>query len=151
MEHFFGVANEDTNEQDIGSVLTKEGRLLCFPNTIQHCVGQFRLADHTKPGHRKILAMFLVDPHIPILSTANVPPQRKDWWSEWSDEMLKIPVLAKLPHEIFQMIVGYLDSEKMSWEEAVEVREKLMAERSAINDETIQALVVSLLQYWHLG
>ncbi|KAF8901528.1 hypothetical protein CPB84DRAFT_1771012 [Gymnopilus junonius] len=30
----------------------------------------------------KILALFLVDPHIKILSTAHVPPKQKEWWQE---------------------------------------------------------------------
>jgi hypothetical protein len=133
------VTNEETNEQDIGAVSTKQGRLLCFPNTVQHRVESFKLADPTKPGHRKILAMFLVDPHIPTLSTANVPPQRKDWWAE---EVVKIGPFARLPLEIFQRIVESIQDDPLSWEEAVEVREKLMKERSTINDESIQAFVV---------
>ena len=43
--------------------------LLAFPNVVQHRVSPFRLADPTRPGHRKLLALFLVDPHIRILST----------------------------------------------------------------------------------
>lgn len=58
------------------------GRLLSFPNILQHCVSPFSLADRSKPGHRKILAFFLVDPNMRIISTANVPPQREDWWKE---------------------------------------------------------------------
>ncbi|KAB8076829.1 hypothetical protein BDV29DRAFT_189079 [Aspergillus leporis] len=36
----------------------------------------------TKPGHRKMLALFLVDPPYCIISSANVPPQRADWWGQ---------------------------------------------------------------------
>ncbi|KAG5747133.1 hypothetical protein H9Q70_010189 [Fusarium xylarioides] len=68
--------------QNVGSVLTREKRALFFPNVFQHHVNSFKLADPTKPGHRKILALFLVDPAIPVISTANVPPQRQDWWPE---------------------------------------------------------------------
>ncbi|KAF4303366.1 putative duf1665 domain containing protein [Botryosphaeria dothidea] len=75
---YFGIENEEAAIQNLGKVSTHQGRLLAFPNIMQHQVQPFRLADPTKPGHRKILTMFLVDPHIPILSTANVPPQRKD-------------------------------------------------------------------------
>ncbi|KAJ6184217.1 hypothetical protein N7519_005518 [Penicillium mononematosum] len=56
------------------------GRLLTFPNTLQHRVSPFSLADNTKPGHRKILALFLVDPNLRIISSANVPPQDELWW-----------------------------------------------------------------------
>ena len=56
-----------------------EGRLVTFPNTVQHRVAPFALADPTKPGHRKILALFLIDPHRRVISTANVPPQQAEW------------------------------------------------------------------------
>lgn len=71
--------NDDLITQELGSVVSKEGRLITFPNTLQHQVSPFSLADQSKPGHRKILALFLVDPHTRIVSSANVPPQRKDW------------------------------------------------------------------------
>ena len=71
--------NDDLITQELGSVVTKEGRIITFPNTLQHQVSPFSLADASKPGHRKILALFLVDPHTRIISSANVPPQREDW------------------------------------------------------------------------
>jgi hypothetical protein len=42
--------------------MTREGRALFFPNVYQHRVEPFELADKTRPGHRKIVALFLVDP-----------------------------------------------------------------------------------------
>lgn len=36
----------------------------------------------TKPGHRRFIALWLVDPSQRIISTANLPPQRFDWWAE---------------------------------------------------------------------
>lgn len=44
-------------------------------------MSSFKLQDPTKPGHRRFIALWLVDPHRRILSTANVPPQQKDWWT----------------------------------------------------------------------
>ncbi|CEI63619.1 hypothetical protein FVEN_g6748 [Fusarium venenatum] len=96
--------------QSIGSVLTREKRALFFPNVFQHHVNSFKLADPKKPGHRKILALFLVDPAIPVISTANVPPQQKDWWPE------ELKPNGALP----------FDEEK-----AREFRKELMQERSA--------------------
>ncbi|KAJ4289335.1 hypothetical protein N0V88_007086 [Collariella sp. IMI 366227] len=81
LEKFLGVEQEGSAVQDLGQVLTSEGRLLVFPNCLQHQVGPFELQDKTRPGHRKILAMFLVNPYRPILSSAHVPPQRRDWWA----------------------------------------------------------------------
>ncbi|EMC96217.1 hypothetical protein BAUCODRAFT_467102 [Baudoinia panamericana UAMH 10762] len=128
----WGVQQEGPALQQLGKVLTRPGRWLAFPNVLQHRVGQFGLQDTSKPGHRKILAMFLVDPHIKILSTANVPPQRRDWWAE---EVRKIEPLASLPVELFDRIVNVVDDFPVSWEKACETREALMAERGRIADE----------------
>ncbi|PKY08619.1 hypothetical protein P168DRAFT_278187 [Aspergillus campestris IBT 28561] len=68
--------------QDLGSVLCPAGRLLTFPNTVQHRVAPFELADRSRRGHRKILALFLVDPLRRVISTANVPPQQVEWARE---------------------------------------------------------------------
>ena len=78
----FGCVNDHAAVQEVGSVLCTEGRLLTFPNILQHKVQPFKLADASKNGHRKILALFLVDPGIRVLGTASVPPQQRDWWSE---------------------------------------------------------------------
>ena len=65
--------------QDVGKVITKEDRCIAFPNLYQHLVSPFRLADPTKPGHRKILVFFLVDPHFTIPSASVVAPQQAPW------------------------------------------------------------------------
>ncbi|KAB8276593.1 hypothetical protein BDV30DRAFT_235665 [Aspergillus minisclerotigenes] len=83
LQAVFGFGNDtsgygETNvTQELGSVLCQEGRLLTFPNTVQHRVSSFSLADRSKPGHRKILALFLVDPHRRIISSANVRRNEK--------------------------------------------------------------------------
>ncbi|KAJ5014902.1 hypothetical protein K4K57_000835 [Colletotrichum sp. SAR 10_99] len=66
IERTFAVQQYQSIFQDIGTVVTKSGRALFFPNLLQHHVSSFRLADPTKEGHRKILALFLVDPAIEI-------------------------------------------------------------------------------------
>ncbi|KAL7896284.1 hypothetical protein HDV64DRAFT_270587 [Trichoderma sp. TUCIM 5745] len=68
--------------QTFGDVKTPQGRLVAFPNVFQHRVSSFRLKDATKPGHRRFLALWLVDPHERIVSTANVPPQQRDWYAD---------------------------------------------------------------------
>jgi hypothetical protein len=137
-EYFFGVEHEGENTQILGQVQTRQGRLLCFPNILQHQVQSFKLKDSSKPGHRKILAMFLVDPNIPVLSTANIPPQNKVWWGE---EVRKIEPFTKLPQELFDNIMEQV-TYPLSWEDALKVRESLMAERTAINDAHLQSVVV---------
>ena len=105
--------------------MCKEGRLLTFPNTLQHRVLPFELSDKTKLGHRKLLALFLVDPHMKIISTANVPPQQKEWWQE---ELWDTRALGAIPREIHEHIVEQADH-LMNLEEAKEWRLKLMEER----------------------
>ncbi|MCQ4205950.1 DUF4246 domain-containing protein [Streptomyces longispororuber] len=76
MREVYGLENEDALNQTLGSASTPAGRCLAFPNVLQHRVSPFRLADPARPGHRKILAFFLVDPSETIVSTSDVPPQQ---------------------------------------------------------------------------
>ncbi|MDT6985344.1 DUF4246 domain-containing protein [Streptomyces lusitanus] len=106
MREVYGLENEDALNQMLGSAATPEGRCLAFPNVLQHRVSPFRLQDPTRPGHRKILAFFLVDPSRTIVSTSDVPPQQP--WAETST---------------------------MTLEEAKAYREELMRERKFFVDE----------------
>ena len=123
--------------QDIGRILTREGRLLAFPNVVQHRVSSFRLADHTRTGHRKILALFLVDPHIRILSTANVPPQQRSWWAEKVRETGR---LGEIPTEVVDSVIENVSDFPISLEEAKEIRLRLMDERKAFVKDVDQHL-----------
>ncbi|MFG2294547.1 DUF4246 domain-containing protein [Streptomyces sp. NPDC048603] len=106
LREVYGLEDEDALNQVLGSASTPAGRCLAFPNVLQHRVGSFRLADATRPGHRKILAFFLVDPSERIVSTSDVPPQQP-----WSD------------------------TPTMTLEEAKAYREQLMQERKFFVDE----------------
>ena len=77
----YGLGNEEALVQGLGSVSTVQGRALAWPNTLQHCVSGFSLADASKPGFRKILVFWLVDPTKRIVSTSIVPPQQEEWWT----------------------------------------------------------------------
>jgi hypothetical protein len=66
------------SNQELGSVATPQGRLLAWPNVMHHKVEPFELIDPIRPGHRRCIALYLVDPHYRICSTLNVPPQRHD-------------------------------------------------------------------------
>jgi hypothetical protein len=102
----YGLADEDAMNQVLGSAETRAGRALAFPNILQHHVDPFRLADPSRPGHRKILVFFLVDPSMTIISTSDVPPQQP--WSPTSP---------------------------MTLEQAKEFRSQLMQERKFFVDE----------------
>ncbi|PPQ76533.1 hypothetical protein CVT24_010932 [Panaeolus cyanescens] len=150
----FGCENEEPGVQEIGGVDTREGRLLTFPNNLQHRVGAFKLADPTKPGHRKILALFLVDPNIKIISTAHVPCQRKDWWKEVAlrQESLSenITGLGQLPVELQNHIFDEVEGFPLGMDEAKALRLELMEERKAyvqVQDATFQQNTFSLCEH----
>lgn len=93
--------------QNYGSVNTREGRLLAFPNVFQHRVSSIQLADPTKPGHQHVIALCLVDPHQRIISTANVPPQQQTWWLEsvfGSSPDSQAQAADKLPADIVRLL-----------------------------------------------
>ncbi|KAL2862298.1 DUF4246 domain-containing protein [Aspergillus lucknowensis] len=123
-EPYLGRADSGDITQFLGGVECQQGRLLSFPNTLQHCVEPFELADRTKPGHRKILAFFLIDPSRRVISTANVPPQREDWCTEWGGGEKK-----KLPVELQTTNMSDVEFKPMGLDEAKGYREKLMEER----------------------
>jgi hypothetical protein len=76
-------------------------------STSQHRVSPFQLIDRTKPGHRRFIALWLVDPTKRIISTANVPPQQMSWYIEsllgTSPEARK-EALTKLPAELVALL-----------------------------------------------
>ena len=121
--------------QEIGKVLTRQGRMIAFPNVLQHRVDSFRLEDPTRPGHRRILVLWLVDPHCRIPSTQTISPQQKDWW----DEQVLPTLLTEFPAEIAHMILDHVDS-PMRLDEARKVRQELMEERSTATDKITKRL-----------
>ena len=124
----FGCESGGPGLQFVGSVETLEGRLLTFPNILQHQVQPFSLVDRTKPGHRKILALFLVDPHTPILSTANVPCQQRDWWRDHIAQLCTS--LDRLPVELQDAVFDGIRSDfPFGPDEAKDLRLELMDER----------------------
>lgn len=124
--------------QELGGVVCKEGRLITFPNTLQHRVAPFSLADKSRSGHRKILAIFLVDPHRRIISSANVPPQREDWGEEKRCLVNKV-LSYRMPPELQDMISGDSFGSLMGMDEAKRHRLALMEERSIQSQESNEA------------
>ena len=145
----FGCESGGPGLQYVGSIETREGRLLTFPNIFQHQVQPFSLVDRTKPGHRKILALFLVDPHLPILSTANVPCQQRDWWRDHIEQLGT--GLDRLPVELKDAVFDEVtDSFPFSPDEAKDLRLELMDERKSFaktSDETFNEYHFSLCEH----
>ncbi|KAM3512184.1 hypothetical protein MY11210_004172 [Beauveria gryllotalpidicola] len=128
-----GIDTEGSTMQDIGEVSTRQGRAIFFPNILQHRVSPFRLKDASLPGHRKIVALFLVDPAIPIISTANVPPQQRDWWRNAKDGQGDV---KGEPGSTLGGAASLADDGLMDSEEASRIMEELMAERTMHQDKT---------------
>jgi len=76
------------------------------------------LIDEEKPGRCRIIKLWLVNPSTRIVSTANVPPQRLDWWAgavgaHWPtmaangnvpSELLRAILRDRLPQELIDMV-----------------------------------------------
>lgn len=107
----YGLTNGASLQQELGSARSMAGRCLAFPNIYQHRVSPFRLQDPTRPGYRKILVFFLVDPSTRIVSTADIPPQQP-----WAD------------------------TATMTLEEAKRYREELMRERKYFVDKNTEVV-----------
>lgn len=150
IEPVFGCEQDGPGVQDVGSVETREGRLLTFPNVLQHRVGPFKLADPTKPGCRKIVALFLVDPNVKVISTAHVPCQRQDWWWEVTQEKAGPSTrLGELPRELQDHVLTDVKF-PLSLAEAKKLRDELMEERKAFtfaNQSEFEEQTISLCEH----
>ncbi|KAG8912828.1 hypothetical protein FRC01_004876 [Tulasnella sp. 417] len=132
----WGLDTDEPSNQEVGSVKTSAGRCIAFPNIYQHEVSSFELVDRSKPGHRKIVALFLVDPEDRIPSTSDIPPQQIHWTREAIREALVNDtkrMKVSLPVELADMVADRVDN-LMTLEEAKVYREELMDERTAFVD-----------------
>jgi hypothetical protein len=119
----FGLENENPLIQELGSVITCEGRSIAFPNILQHRVQPFELVDGKREGRRYILVFFLVDPAHRILSTADIPPQCRAWY-----ERVLSTALPDVARALRALIIDYVGS-FISHDDALRHREALMKER----------------------
>jgi len=120
--------------QSIGSVVTKAHRCVAFPNLYQHRVQPFRLQDPTKPGHRKILAFFLVDPTQEVLSATDVAPQQREWVTEAMYNAGQNSGFSKLPFELLTKISSE-NEVAVTRSEAEKYRKEMMSERAIAVEE----------------
>ncbi|KAH7337287.1 hypothetical protein B0J17DRAFT_666990 [Rhizoctonia solani] len=89
------------------------------------------LVDKSKPGHRKIVALFLVDPAVRVPSTSVVPPQQQEWRAS---AIRANPVLKTGFDKLSSEIIDHIHSMAggtMTREEAEAYRLELMDERTA--------------------
>ncbi|KAI0750496.1 hypothetical protein C8Q74DRAFT_1459944 [Fomes fomentarius] len=133
--------------QELGHIVAVDDKCVAFPKLWQHCVEPFELADRSRPGVRKILCFFLVDPYRRVHSTSDVPPQQRSWYEK---EMERVPALREHPTELYDMIASYALVGTISREEAEEVREELIEERSDFvvqQNEDVYELNFSLCEH----
>ncbi|KAH8826717.1 hypothetical protein DL96DRAFT_1603921 [Flagelloscypha sp. PMI_526] len=133
MDWLYGLNYSSELVEERGSVPTVENTCIGFPNIYQHRVSSFKLADPTKPGHRKIVALFLVDPSYRIPSATDIGMQQEHWVKE---ELYRSSGGGEhesrfdaLPVEIKDAILERTNG-LMSRKEAEEIRLELMKERS---------------------
>eukprot|EP00026_Physarum_polycephalum_P018357 Phypoly_transcript_19908.p1 GENE.Phypoly_transcript_19908~~Phypoly_transcript_19908.p1 ORF type:complete len:214 (+),score=22.62 Phypoly_transcript_19908:87-644(+) len=136
----YGLRFQDPMNQVLGSIVTKSGRSIAFPNLFQRKVHPFALQDRTKSGHSKILAIFLVDPSLRILSTLHVPPQQPQWLL---NSLASFRPFSILPSHILRTIVDY--AVPMSQASAEKHREDLTKERKSFQAKNCEDLFERLL------
>ena len=123
----YGAEDGDAAIQHIGDVKLREGRTVVHPNIFQTRLNKFTLADASKPGHCRLLTLHLLDPNRRNMSTAMVPCQRRDWWAR--EIRQRSPRMRRLPTEVFDNIIGMVDGDPTSTEEAEKIRREFREER----------------------
>jgi hypothetical protein len=137
VRNVYGLEDDEPLVQFIGSCSTPTGRILAWPNTLQHRVGPVRLIDESKYGKRLIVCFFLVDPTLRIRSTATVPPQQLAWVSDMCKPILNVVGSGAAEPGIQNMIVARLASPSLlTYDQSCERRNRLMEERRAIYEKT---------------
>lgn len=131
--------------QDVGKITTKQDRCIAFPNLYQHLVSPFQLSDSTKPGYRKILVFFLVDPHIHVPSASTVAPHQAAWMQR---AVTGTRLWERLPPEVRDIIWAYVGY--MTAEEAREYRLELMEERTAFVEVVDGQRFGTEFNMWHV-
>ena len=141
----YNLVDEGPLLQPLGlPCVTKEGRILAWPNTKQHCVQPVSLVDPTKSGKRTILCFFLVDPTLRIRSTATVPPQQLAWVQEgvYNPALTELESEPALRQQIATLAASAVSASSgatpknslLTYEQACERRLRLMEERG--HDQT---------------
>ncbi|OAA63571.1 hypothetical protein SPI_03734 [Niveomyces insectorum RCEF 264] len=136
--------------QALGTVLTPDGRLVTFPNAVQHKIGACNPLDTSLPGRRRFLKMHLVDPHYRIASTRNVPPQQRDWWAaaaaldriDWAAHSIPPEVVDMIEQETGQ------DPWPLSPAEAARLWKQAKDEQRAVQDDTFSKMCHYMFGSW---
>lgn len=117
----------DRTWQKKGSVATPQGRLVTFPNVLEHRINRFKLVNPLVPGHYRAVKLYLVDPHYRICSTRNVPPQQHHWWAQEVTTKVFYKNTA-LPQELIDEVIKGTEDWPMGLQEATQHRFEMIKE-----------------------
>jgi len=121
----WGLGDGDPCHQYIGSVPTRPGLGLVFPNIYQHRHTPLRLEDPSKEGHQTVLSFLLIDPEAqPVVSTRVVAPQQEEWIREALYETLGMRIPVELIETITRSVEGL-----MTQSDAENFKDQILAER----------------------
>ena len=134
----YGAKSGDPVIQHMSDLTLREGRLITYPNVFQTRVLPFEIMDKSKPGHVKLLKLHLVDPNRRMMSTAMVPPQRRDWWAQ--EIRAKTARFRRLPQEVWDLIVGHVEGWPISLEEGEEMRREFWKENDRAREKHTKAM-----------
>ncbi|OAA69519.1 hypothetical protein ISF_02789 [Cordyceps fumosorosea ARSEF 2679] len=131
--------------QELGTVLAPDGRLVAFPNAVQHRVEAFRLRDPRRPGRRRWLAVHLVDPHVRVCSTRAAPPQQPGWWADAGWDRVDWRA-RRVPPELVDAVRGMI-GERGPGRAEVESRRKEMREERERKQEQVMSEEVTAYMF----
>ncbi|OAA77011.1 hypothetical protein LEL_06695 [Akanthomyces lecanii RCEF 1005] len=93
--------------QELGTVQLPEGRIVTYPNTLQHKFETPKLKESSESGSFHFMQIHLVDPHYIVCSTQFVPPQSLELWKEAIDYE-RICLKNQIPLELSNIIIEHL-------------------------------------------
>ena len=136
----YGARSGDPVIQHMGDITLSENRIVTYPNIFQTRLLPLRLADPSKPGHTHLLTLHLIDPNRRIMSTAMVPPQRRDWWAR--EVRTRVPRLWRLPGELWNRIVETVEGGyPLGMEAAEEFRREFETESATATEMHTRAMM----------
>lgn len=129
----FGILPEEKNFQVLGRVKVHPDTAIFYPNVYKHRHGPISLVDRSKEGHLKYFKLYLVDPGIPIISTANVPPQQYSWWTESEIHNQGLGIVQRLPPELKELVHSYVDF-PIDGEEEKKIHQEMRLHREELGE-----------------
>ncbi|KAJ3282428.1 hypothetical protein HDU79_009942 [Rhizoclosmatium sp. JEL0117] len=142
-DEVFGVIKSNDSDQIAqvaGHIEAIQSRCVVFPNHFHHKAGAFELEDKTRPGHRKMLAFFLVNPDYQTISTADVGMQQVDWLAEELYEACGLK--AKLPLEVVRLIALFTGAVMTEKEARVYARQDVEDKKNIGQGRTIDPMLI---------